>query len=356
MTNPIQNNPPQPTSQNQDSSAFSTAVHHAGGFVSGAVGAVADSAVATYDLAKGAAEIYSDLNLLGRMGPLPMPATKNSPNYARGLKNLEKAGQVVKTIANDPMVIVDGVVDPIVQDWQQGEYGHAVGRGVAEVAMVVGGPKGARNYAKTGYLRGKPPARIMEDYHDGWHMADEILNPIDIVKLRNIENKALASGQKVFIDSSVGKYERRSLISANKKINKSQLARQYMADLKTTNTKIAYVNMELSSPRSSWYNSEKNIVVINFKYSVIDDTVISGLIRGAQHAFDHKLGHNQQTQFARYQSQVASRAVENSTKQKPHQPYRRLSNTVKQKIWNDIKKNYPELPQGQNPFEAKKLR
>lgn len=71
------------------------------------------------------------------------------PSAERGGARLAAAADVVGTIAQDPGLLVDAVVDPIVDDWNNGNYGEAIGRGAIEVLGVVVGTKGVDKVGKT---------------------------------------------------------------------------------------------------------------------------------------------------------------------------------------------------------------
>lgn len=70
------------------------------------------------------------------------------PSAERGGQRMENAAEVVSTLARNPGLLVDAVVDPIREDWNSGNYGEAIGRGLTEVALAVVGTKGADKAAK----------------------------------------------------------------------------------------------------------------------------------------------------------------------------------------------------------------
>lgn len=70
------------------------------------------------------------------------------PSAARGGERMEAAAEVVSTIARNPGLLVDAVVEPIVADWQAGNYGEAIGRGATELLLAVVGTKGADKAAR----------------------------------------------------------------------------------------------------------------------------------------------------------------------------------------------------------------
>ncbi|WP_101927397.1 MULTISPECIES: DNA/RNA non-specific endonuclease [Luteimonas] len=70
------------------------------------------------------------------------------PSAERGGQRMEAAADVVSTLARNPGLLVDAVVDPIVADWQAGHYGEAIGRGTTEALLAIVGTKGADKAAK----------------------------------------------------------------------------------------------------------------------------------------------------------------------------------------------------------------
>src|SRR5690606_36192063 len=63
-------------------------------------------------------------------------------------ERVESALEVASTLARNPGLLVDAVVDPIRDDWNNGNYGEAIGRGLAEAVLVVAGTKGVDKAAK----------------------------------------------------------------------------------------------------------------------------------------------------------------------------------------------------------------
>ncbi len=70
------------------------------------------------------------------------------PSAARGGERMEAAADVVSTLARNPGLLIDAVVDPIRADWQAGNHGDAIGRGATEVILAVVGTKGVDKAAK----------------------------------------------------------------------------------------------------------------------------------------------------------------------------------------------------------------
>lgn len=70
------------------------------------------------------------------------------PSAERGAQRVENAFEVAGTIARNPGLLVDAVVQPIVEDWNNGNYGEAIGRGAAELVLAVVGTKGIDKAAK----------------------------------------------------------------------------------------------------------------------------------------------------------------------------------------------------------------
>lgn len=70
------------------------------------------------------------------------------PSAARGGERMEAAAEVVSTLARNPGLLVDAVVDPIQADWRAGHYGEAIGRGATELVLTLVGTKGIDKAAK----------------------------------------------------------------------------------------------------------------------------------------------------------------------------------------------------------------
>lgn len=70
------------------------------------------------------------------------------PSATRGGERMEAAAEVVSTLARNPGLLLDAVVEPIQADWQAGNYGEAIGRGATELVLAVVGTKGVDKAAK----------------------------------------------------------------------------------------------------------------------------------------------------------------------------------------------------------------
>ncbi len=71
-----------------------------------------------------------------------------APNSDRGVDRLKTGAGVIAEVVGNPGLIVDAVVDPIKEDWNQGRYGEAVGRGIGELVSVTAGAQGAGELVK----------------------------------------------------------------------------------------------------------------------------------------------------------------------------------------------------------------
>lgn len=89
-----------------------------------------------------ATDAYESLS--GRQAPDWLPSAE------RGGQRIESALETVSTIARNPGLLVDAVVDPIRDDWNNGNYGEAIGRGLTEAVLVVVGTKGVDKAARGG--------------------------------------------------------------------------------------------------------------------------------------------------------------------------------------------------------------
>lgn len=76
------------------------------------------------------------------------------PSADRGSQRVENAFEVAGTIARNPGLLVDAVVEPIAQDWRDGNYGEAIGRGATELVLALVGTKGVDKAAKGGRVAG----------------------------------------------------------------------------------------------------------------------------------------------------------------------------------------------------------
>lgn len=137
------------------------AVNQVGGVFKGAGEAIWEVGEGVVDLGVGLGKTAYDLSPLGHAihgtTELYEQATGNQanlpdwlPSPERGAARLEAAAEVVGTIVEDPGLLVDAVTAPIVDDWNNGNYGEAIGRGIIEVAGVVVGTKGIDKAAKAG--------------------------------------------------------------------------------------------------------------------------------------------------------------------------------------------------------------
>ncbi|MEE9321615.1 MAG: toxin glutamine deamidase domain-containing protein, partial [Granulosicoccus sp.] len=118
------------------------------------------------------------------------------PDSDRGVERLQTGAGVVAEMVLNPEMIVDAVVDPITQAWEQGRYGEAVGRGLGEVFSIVAGAQGGRKLFNE---IGTPPViaeiPIMQwspDRVSPWSPDKTLLQEInkiqEIYKLRSLDN------------------------------------------------------------------------------------------------------------------------------------------------------------------------
>lgn len=91
------------------------------------------------------------------------------PSAERGGQRMEAAADVVSTIARNPGLLVDAVIEPIVADWQAGNYGEAIGRSTTELVLAVVGTKGADKAAK-----GAKVADAADNVADAARVADHV--------------------------------------------------------------------------------------------------------------------------------------------------------------------------------------
>lgn len=135
------------------------AASQAGGFFKGAgevlwetgegVVALGGNALKTgYDLGPAGWAVDGVSGLYEQVSGDTVEAPDWMPSAERGGQRMEAAAEVVSTLARNPGLLVDAVVDPIKADWQAGNYGEAIGRGATELVLAVVGTKGADKAAK----------------------------------------------------------------------------------------------------------------------------------------------------------------------------------------------------------------
>lgn len=135
------------------------ALSQVGGFFKGAGETIWETGKGVVELGAGVAKTAYDFSpagaLLDGATHLYEQTTGNRaelpgwlPSAERGASRLAVAADVVATIAQDPGLLVDAVVDPIVEDWSNGNYGEAIGRGATELLLAVVGTKGVDKAAK----------------------------------------------------------------------------------------------------------------------------------------------------------------------------------------------------------------
>lgn len=145
--------------------AVETAAPQVGGFFKGAGETLWETGAGLVDLGTGIARTAYDLGPAGLLADgatsLYERATGQDvetpgwlPSAGRGVDSLQSAAGVVGAIVEDPGLLVDAVVDPIREDWNNGNYGEAVGRGVTELLLTVVGTKGADKAAKAARVAG----------------------------------------------------------------------------------------------------------------------------------------------------------------------------------------------------------
>lgn len=78
----------------------------------------------------------------------PVQRPEWAPVGERGLDRIKAGASMIGTIASNPGVIVDAVVDPVKADWNHGRYGEAIGRGIGEAVNLLVGVKDAEKALK----------------------------------------------------------------------------------------------------------------------------------------------------------------------------------------------------------------
>ena len=139
--------------------SIGNAASQVGGFFKGAGEVVWETGAGLVDLGVGLGKTAYDLGPAGLAvdaweGATGQQAPDWLPSAERGAGRVENAWEVASTIARNPGLLVDAVVDPIRQDWADGNYGEAIGRGVSEAVLLVVGTKGADKAAKAARVAG----------------------------------------------------------------------------------------------------------------------------------------------------------------------------------------------------------
>lgn len=124
-----------------------------GGVFKGAGEALWETGKGVVDLGVGVAKTGYDLSGAGLVtdayeGLSGQDAPDWLPSAQRGADRVENAFETAATIARNPGLLVDAVVEPIAEDWSNGNYGEAIGRGLTEAVLVVVGTKGVDKAAK----------------------------------------------------------------------------------------------------------------------------------------------------------------------------------------------------------------
>lgn len=137
----------------------------------GAITLGSNALKAGYDLSPAGLAVDGVTGLYERATGDVLDAPDWLPSAARGGERMEAAAEVVSTLARNPGLLVDAVVDPIQADWQAGRYGEAIGRGATELVLTVVGTKGVDKAAKGAKVADAPEtaadaARVAERADD----------------------------------------------------------------------------------------------------------------------------------------------------------------------------------------------
>ena len=135
-----------------------------GGFLDGIGGALSDSWGAVkeagrqvggfvYGVGTGAVEmVKGTAELVWSVGKMTVGELID-PDAAQAER--DKWGQVISVVVEDPGKLWDAITEPIVESWNRGDYGEAIGRGVFEAASTVVGPKGLNKIGTIGKVSSK---------------------------------------------------------------------------------------------------------------------------------------------------------------------------------------------------------
>jgi hypothetical protein len=155
------------------------AASQVGGFFKGAGETLWETGEGLVDLGAGVVKTAYDASPAGLAVDAYEQATGQQapdwlPSAERGSQRVENAFEVAGTIARNPGLLVDAVVAPIREDWNNGNYGEAIGRGVTELVMTVAGTKGADKVAKGGRVAGLADDAV--DVNRAANRADDLAN------------------------------------------------------------------------------------------------------------------------------------------------------------------------------------
>lgn len=150
------------------------AASQVGGFFKGAGETLWETGEGLVDLGAGVVKTAYDASPAGLATDAYERATGQDlpdwlPSAERGGERMEAAAEVVSTIARNPGLLVDAVVAPIREDWNNGNYGEAIGRGATELVLTVVGTKGADKAAK-----GARVAGAADDIADASRVANRV--------------------------------------------------------------------------------------------------------------------------------------------------------------------------------------
>jgi hypothetical protein len=168
------------------------AASQVGGFFKGAGETLWETGEGLVDLGTGVVKTAYDASPAGLAVDAYEQATGQQapdwlPSAERGSQRVENAFEVASTIARNPGLLVDAVVAPIKEDWNNGNYGEAIGRGVTELVMTVAGTKGVDKVAKGGRVAG-----AADDVADAARIADRVDTAGDVGRVTGNTSDELA--------------------------------------------------------------------------------------------------------------------------------------------------------------------
>ena len=167
-----------------------------GGVFKGAGETLWETGKGVVDLGVGVAKTGYDLSGAGLVtdayeGLTGQDAPDWLPSAQRGADRVETAFETAATIARNPGLLVDAVVEPIVEDWNNGNYGEAIGRGLTEAVLVAVGTKGVDKVAK-----GARVADAAADTADAARAASRLDNAAPLTRAQADEITALPKGSR----------------------------------------------------------------------------------------------------------------------------------------------------------------
>lgn len=214
-----------------------------------------------YDV--GAGVVQGGADVVTGVAGMAWGAAKLTVGWAVAPKEAKKTWDnltnTVSTVASDPKVLWHAMTDPIVEDWQNGRPGKAIGRGIFEVASVLVGTKGLDKLAKTSKV-GKV-ADVAADLSKVDDVAKVVGKTDDVAAVTNKLDDVSSISTKVDdpgkvddlskVDDAIPEHTSNRLGNAPNKKELTELKKKYKIDSDSEAAAIWHVEMQ---------NSTRNII------------------------------------------------------------------------------------------------